>query len=82
MISLTDEPIKPDPDRKPKRPRDPNQRAKFIVDLATGEAKDESPEPKQGSAGGKVGGRARAKSLSVTRRREIAKKAAAARWKD
>jgi hypothetical protein len=33
-----------------------------------------------GSAGGKKGGPARAKILSAKRRREIAKKAAAARW--
>ena len=33
-----------------------------------------------GSKGGKEGGRARAKVLTPERRREIAKKAAAARW--
>lgn len=33
-----------------------------------------------GRAGGLVGGHARAKSLSAAKRREIARKAAAARW--
>ncbi|GAB4108983.1 MAG: hypothetical protein Kow00105_17190 [Phycisphaeraceae bacterium] len=35
-MGMTDKPIKPDPDKKPKRPRDANQLAKNIVDLATG----------------------------------------------
>jgi hypothetical protein len=36
----------------------------------------------QGRKGGKVGGKKRAESLTDERRAEIAKKAAAARWKD
>ena len=79
---MSDEPIKPDPDKKPKRPRDANQRAKMIIDIATGEVEEKPQEPKRGSAGGKVGGKARAESLSATQRREIAKKAAKARWQD
>ncbi len=35
---MIDKPIKPDPDKKPKRPKDANQLAKHIVDLATGQA--------------------------------------------
>jgi hypothetical protein len=35
---------------------------------------------KMGSEGGKIGGRLRAEKLSPERRREIAKKAIAARW--
>jgi hypothetical protein len=31
--------------RTPKRPRDPNQLAKLIVDLATEEKTEERPEP-------------------------------------
>ncbi len=71
--------------KRPKRPRDPNQLAKLIVDLATGEkteAKPEPPTPAQEFArsGGLVGGRARASALTPERRAEIAKKAAAKRW--
>ena len=70
----------------PKRPRDPNQLAKQIVDIATGEAEDTVSEskrhpPKRGRAGGLRGGKSRAKSLSPDQRRKIAVKAARARWK-
>jgi hypothetical protein len=74
---------------KSKRPTDPNQRAKSIVDIATGEAEDttkpSADEVKAaasalGKLGGKKGGPARAKALSAKRRSEIAKKAAKARW--
>jgi hypothetical protein len=69
---------------KPKRPRDPNQLAKLIVDIASGESDDNvpasSPMAELGRAGGLAGGTARAKKLSSERRREIAQKAAAARW--
>ena len=67
-----------------KRPRDTNQLAKFIVDVATGEQEEEileiGPVNEFARAGGLKGGRARAESLSPERRREIAKKAARARW--
>ncbi len=74
---------------KPKRPRDPNQLAKLIVDMATGNAppdavQDDEKNPAAvalGRLGGMKGGKARAASLSKKRRAEIAKKAAAARWK-
>ena len=70
----------------PKRPRDPNQLAKLIVDIATGEAEDTVSEkkrhpPKRGRQGGLKGGRSRAKSLSAESRKRIAVKAAQARWK-
>jgi hypothetical protein len=66
----------------PKRPRDPAQLAKLIVDIATGEAQDSDKGPMSalGRAGGLLGGRARAEKLSKERRAEIAKQAAAARW--
>lgn len=74
---------------KPKRPRDMNQLAKAIVDLSVGEAPpevdpDEGKNPAAvalGRLGGAKGGKARAAKLSAARRKEIAKKAAAARWK-
>ncbi len=80
---MSDEPVKPDPEKKPKRPRDANQLAKRIVDLATGQAEEgEANTEKRGHAGGVAGGKARAEKLTLEERREIAKKAAAARWKD
>jgi hypothetical protein len=71
----------------PKRPRDPNQLAKSIVDIATGQKPDRDPTPEeQGKdpaavAMGKRGGRARAEGMTAERRAEIAKKAANSRWK-
>jgi hypothetical protein len=75
-------------EKHPKRPRDVNQFAKFMVDLATGNA-DESDasagkDPAAvslGRRGGLKGGRARADKMSSEQRAEIARKAAAARWK-
>lgn len=69
-----------------KRPRDVNQLAKAILDIATGEAEDSVSERKRvsnpkGSAGGLKGGIARSKSMSAERRTDVAKKAAAVRWK-
>ncbi|MER2250659.1 hypothetical protein ABS772_12120 [Methylorubrum podarium] len=66
-----------------KRPRDPNQLAKFIVDVATGEAEqqEESGLTKRARAGGAKGGPARAKTLTEKQRAEIASIAAQARWK-
>lgn len=73
-----------------KRPRDPNQLAKLITDIATGETEDRPPTPEEegkdpaavalGRKGGRKGGRARADSLSDEERQKIARKAAAARW--
>lgn len=76
-------------DSKPNRPRDPNQLAKLIADIATGNATDPTTTEDGrdlaavllGRRGGLKGGRARANALSPERRREIAQKAAAARWK-
>ncbi len=74
--------------KKNKRPTDLNQRAKSIVDIATGEIEDTQEEKDlikaaasaMGRKGGLKGGKARAESLSAKRRSEIAKKAAKARW--
>jgi hypothetical protein len=69
---------------RPKRPRDPNQLAKLIVDIATGEAQNdipsESARAKAGRLGGIKGGNARAKALPKATRKRIAKKAAKVRW--
>jgi hypothetical protein len=70
----------------PKRPRDPNQLAKSIIDIATGQKPDRDPTPEgQGKdpaavAMGKKGGKARADSMTPEQRSEIAKAAAAKRW--
>lgn len=69
---------------RPKRPRDINQLAKLIVDIAVGDAPpDAVPTKKQvaGSKGGIKGGAARKAALTPEQRSEIAKKAASARWK-
>lgn len=75
-------------DSKPKRPRDPNQLAKLIADIATGDTEDrlvtddgrDLAAVMMGRLGGLKGGRARAESLTPERRQEIAQRAAAARW--
>lgn len=74
--------------KKAKRPTDINQRAKSIVDIATGESEDKvtsqddlkSAAAMLGRKGGLKGGKARAKALTKQERHDIAKKAAAARW--
>ena len=72
---------------KPKRPRDTNQLAKLIADVATGEVElpktDDGKDPAAvalGRMGGLKGGRARAQALTKEQRAEIARKAASARW--
>ena len=77
----------PNRSSKPKRPRDPNQLAKLVTDLATGAAEDARPDEGKdpaavalGRKGGLRGGRVRAEKLSAKRRVEIAKRAAAVRW--
>jgi hypothetical protein len=75
------------PDRSRKRPRDPNQLAKLIVDIATGEVEDTPPDDGKdpaavalGRKGGLKGGKARAASMTLEQRSEAAKRAARARW--
>lgn len=76
--------------KKPKRPRDPNQLAKFVVSVATGESKlpESIPDGKNvnavnlGRLGGKKCGTARAKNLTSEQRKEFARRAALARWKN
>jgi len=68
-----------------KRPRDPNQLAKQIVDIAIGEVEDTVSESKRHPSpkrkGGLKGGKARAKRLTAEERTDIARIAAEARWK-
>ena len=70
-----------------KRPRDLNQLAKLVVDIASGEVEDtvsprmKSLESVRGRAGGLQGGKARAGALSSEERKKIATEAAGRRWK-
>jgi hypothetical protein len=72
-----------------KRPRDPNQLGKLIIDIATGQVSDHDPKEREkdqaavtlGRRGGLKGGKARAEALSGRQRKQIAKKAAEARWR-
>ncbi len=75
------------PDRSRKRPRDPNQLAKLIVDIATGEVEDTAEDTAKdpaavelGRKGGLKGGKARAEKMTARERGDAAKRAAQARW--
>lgn len=65
----------------PKRPRDANQLARFIVDLATdGESSVPLPDNEGQREGGLKGGKARADKLSPEDRVKIARIGARAKW--
>ena len=74
-----------------KRPRDPLQLGKLIVEIAAGQVEDREPTPEEqgkdpaavnlGRRGGEKGGRARALNLTPDQRQEAARLAANARWK-
>jgi hypothetical protein len=69
--------------KHPKRPKDPIQRAKFIMDIATGQIQEPNPNEGKNMAAvelGRLGGNARTKSLSAKKRKALAKKAAKKRW--
>ena len=77
--------------KTPKRPRDLNQWAKRMVDLATGdesgagildEQKKNTAAVARGHLGGIKGGPIRAARLTAGERSEIARSAARTRWKD
>lgn len=70
--------------RRLKRPRDPVELGKLIGDILTGQVEDRDPNDKRNEAAsemGKKGGAARAAKMTPERRAEIAKNAAASRWK-
>ena len=68
---------------KVKRPRDPNQLAKLMVDIAAGDVQEpeETETAKRARKAGEHGGPARAAKLSPGERSEIASLAAQTRWK-
>jgi hypothetical protein len=71
---------------RPPRPRDPNQLAHLLVQIASGQTTDPEPPKRDalavelGRRGGLKGGKARKKKLSKERRSEIAREAVMARW--
>jgi hypothetical protein len=73
--------------KHPKRPRDPAQLAKLIIDIATGEVEDREPHTtkdpaaiERGRLGGLKGGKARAEKMSAHERKAAATKAVKSRW--
>jgi len=75
------------PAKNPRRPRDLNQWAKHMVDLATGSATEHDPNAGKdpsavalGRKGGLKGGAARAAKLTSAQRSAAAKKAVKVRW--
>lgn len=82
---------------KGKRPRDPNQLAKWTVDVSTGQIPEPEethpPEPVMppanlsqymaaiGRKGGQIGGKRRLETMSKEQRSKVARRAAKARWK-
>ena len=70
-----------------KRPRDLNQLAKLVVDIASGEVEDtvsvkkRAPESVKGRPGGLKGGAARVAAIPADRVVDIARLGAEARWK-
>lgn len=75
------------PEKRLKRPRDPAQLAKLMIDIASGEVEDRQPptgkDPaavERGRLGGIKGGKARAKKLTPSQRQASALKAVRARW--
>jgi hypothetical protein len=78
---------------KGKRPRDPNQLAKWLVDSSTSESSETPPSPSipaapslsaymaaMGRKGGKIGGKRRLLTMTPEARKAAAAKAAQARW--
>jgi hypothetical protein len=76
---------------KGKRPRDPNQLAKWVVENSTADAPSEAPAPPvpeslsaymaaMGRKGGQIGGKRRLITMTAEQRRKVAAKAAKARW--
>lgn len=67
-----------------KRPADVIGNAVKVMRIAVGEDDDAVPDDgknKAAQASGKLGGAARAKSMTATQRKDIARRAAQTRWK-
>ncbi len=78
------------PENRRKRPRDPAQLAKLMIDIASGEVEDRAPTSEEqgknpaavalGRLGGLKGGKARAAKLTNQQRQESSRKAVQIRW--
>ncbi len=78
---------------KGKRPRDPNQLAKWVADRSRSETVEPEAVPitppsdlsaymaAMGRKGGQIGGKRRLKTMTKEERRKVATKAAKTRWK-
>ena len=74
--------------KKDKRPTDPNQLMRQMVELTTGEKTEPDPTADEisrvmallGRKGGKVGGKRRMETMTSAQRIAIAKKGAKKRW--
>jgi hypothetical protein len=72
------------PTKRP--PRDVNELARYVLDVTTGDAEKVEPPQKNPHAqalaalGASKGGKERARRLSASKRKSIAKKASKARW--
>ena len=64
-----------------KRPADAIGNAIMIAKIATGDITTDDGKNAAAVALGRMGGKARAEGMTAKRRKEIAKKAAASRWK-
>ena len=70
----------------PRRPRDPNQRAKLVVDMATGDVPNDKEQvlaalrEQEQPTGRAKSAKARAASQTAQRRSEVARSAATVRW--
>ena len=67
-----------------KRPADAIGNAVHVMRIATGQIEDITTDDGKNAAAvalGRMGGKARAEGMTAKRRKEIAKKAAKARWK-
>lgn len=70
-----------------KRPRDPAQLAKLMIDFASGDVEDREPSTEEGDKNqrqksrGVLAVKRRAASVAPEKRAEIVRKTAAARWR-
>jgi hypothetical protein len=87
--SSNDPPAEKPASKQERRPRDPNELAFNVVREAVGDGEKFEPEEREknphavalGRLGGRKGGKARAEKLTAEERREIARRAAAKRWR-
>ena len=82
--------VMPKPIKHERRPKDVNQLAHYLGAASTQENSGSIPPPTKeqisqlmshlGRKGGKIGGKRRLETMTLTERQEVARKAASARW--